>query len=164
MSRHSAREKSVMFLYQMEVRDENDKDLREAFLSQYPFKDEGDKAYFEFLVDHVTKHRRELDEIIEKYLRGWTLERQSFIDLSILRIAVLELLFDTSVPVEIAISEAVILADKYGDDNSRPFINAVLGNIEKNESSRVNQEDSHVTVDLSESAGEMRQSDRCGES
>lgn len=137
MSRHSAREKSVMFLYQMEVREQRDASLREVFYSQYPFKEEADKTYFDFLIDGVTENRRELDNIIDKYLRGWTLERLSLIDLAILRVAVLELLFDSRVPVEIAISEAVILADEYGDDRSRPFINAVLGNIEKNESPRV---------------------------
>lgn len=137
MSRHSAREKSVIFLYQMEVRDGHMKKIKEIFLSQYPIENTDDREYFDFLVDGVTEHKEAIDEIIAKYLRGWTLERQSLLDLSILRIAVLELLFDTRVPVEIAISEAVILANRYGDDNSRPFINAVLGNIEKNECARV---------------------------
>ncbi len=133
MSRHSAREKSVMFLYQMEVRDGNVQEIKDIFLSQYPIENEDDLAYFHFLVDGVIARRDLLDDIIAGYLRGWTLDRQSLLDLAILRIAVLELLFDSRVPAEIAISEAVILANRYGDDNSRPFINAVLGNIEKHE-------------------------------
>jgi transcription termination factor NusB len=36
MSRHSAREKSIMFLYQIEVRDGNVHKIKEMFLSQYP--------------------------------------------------------------------------------------------------------------------------------
>ena len=137
MSRHSAREKSVMLLYQFEVRGGNAQTIKDTFLSLYPIVNESDREYFDFLVDGVIENREVLDDIIAKYLRGWTLDRQSLLDLSILRIAVLELLFDTRVPVEIAISEAVILANRYGDDNSRPFINAVLGNIEKNEHPRV---------------------------
>ncbi len=137
MSRHSAREKSVMLLYQIEVRDGNIQKIKDTFLSQYPIENESDREYFDFLVDGVIENREVLDDIIAKYLRGWTLDRQSLLDLAILRVAVLELLFDTRVPVEIAISEAVILANRYGDDNSRPFINAVLGNIEKNERSRI---------------------------
>ncbi|NLB50346.1 MAG: transcription antitermination protein NusB, partial [Clostridiaceae bacterium] len=74
-----------------------------------------------------------IDEVVARYLRGWTMERQLLIDLSILRLAVFELLFDTEVPAEIAISEAVIFANEYGTDQSRAFINAVLGNIEKKE-------------------------------
>ncbi len=137
MSRHSAREKSIMFLYQIEVRDGNVHKIKEMFLSQYPIDNVDDREYFDFLVDGVIEHMKSIDDIIAKYLRGWTLDRQSLLDLAILRVAVLELLFDTRVPVEIAISEAVILANRYGDDNSRPFINAVLGSIEKNECTRV---------------------------
>lgn len=137
MSRHSVREKSIMLLYQIEVRDGNVHKLKEVFLSQYPIEKSDDRAYFDFLVDGVIENKETIDDIIAKYLRGWTLDRQSLLDLAILRVAVLELLFDTRVPVEIAISEAVILANRYGDDNSRPFINAVLGSIEKNECTRV---------------------------
>ncbi|HHW93182.1 MAG TPA: transcription antitermination factor NusB [Clostridiaceae bacterium] len=137
MSRHSAREKSVMLLYQLDVREGSIEKIKEIFLSQYPIENESDRKYFDFLVGGVIENRETLDDIIAKYLRGWTLDRQSLLDLAILRVAILELLFDTRVPVEIAISEAVILANRYGDDNSRPFINAVLGNIEKNEHLRI---------------------------
>jgi len=92
-----------------------------------------DRAYFDRLVKGVGDHRAAIDSIIASYLRGWTMDRQLLIDLSILRLAVFELLFDTEVPAEIAISEAVIFANDYGTDQSRSFINAVLGSIEKNE-------------------------------
>ena len=61
------------------------------------------------------------------------MDRQLLIDLTIMRIAVFELLMDTEVPADIAISEAVVFANQYGTDQSRAFINAVLGSIDKNE-------------------------------
>lgn len=133
MSRHTAREKALKFLYQLEIRPGRREDQEEGFLRLEPLHEAGDRAYFDRLVTGVGQHRDAIDAIISGYLRGWTMERQLLIDLSILRLAVFELLFDTEIPAEIAISEAVIFANDYGTDQSRSFINAVLGSIEKNE-------------------------------
>ncbi len=137
MSRHTARERAFQLLYQLEIRPLEPSSQREAFLAQDPIRDAEDLAYFDRLILGVREHREAIDAIISQYLRGWTMERQLLIDLSILRIAVFELLFDNDVPAEIAISEAVIFANEYGTDESRSFINAVLGSIEKNEENRV---------------------------
>ncbi len=133
MSRHTAREKALKFLYQLEIRRGSREDQQEGFFQLEPLNDEMDRAYFDRLIRGVGDHRSSIDSIIAGYLRGWTMDRQLLIDLSILRLAVFELLFDTEVPAEIAISEAVIFANEYGTDQSRSFINAVLGSIEKNE-------------------------------
>ncbi|NLA96169.1 MAG: transcription antitermination factor NusB [Clostridiaceae bacterium] len=133
MSRHTAREKALKFLYQLEIRRGSREDQQEGFFQLEPLNDEMDRAYFDRLIRGVGDHRSSIDSIIAGYLRGWTMDRQLLIDLSILRLAVFEILFDTEVPPEIAISEAVIFANDYGTDQSRSFINAVLGSIEKNE-------------------------------
>lgn len=133
MSRHAAREKVFKFLYQLEIRPDGFEDQRDAFLSRDPIRDPADLAYFHRVVEGVRENREAIDRIIASYLRGWTMERQLLIDLSILRLGVFELLFDSEVPAEIAISEAVIFANEYGTDQSRSFINAVLGSIEKQE-------------------------------
>ncbi len=137
MSRHTARESAFKFLYQTEIRPDRKEGQKEGFLQLEPPGDEADLSYFERLVEGVTANRQAIDQVISRYLRGWTMERQLLIDLSILRLAVFELLFDTEVPAEIAISEAVIFANEYGTDQSRSFINAVLGSIEKKEKRRV---------------------------
>jgi transcription termination factor NusB len=64
MSRHSAREKSIMFLYQIEVRDGNVHKIKEMFLSQYPIDNVDDREYFNFLVDGVIEHMKSIDDII----------------------------------------------------------------------------------------------------
>lgn len=124
----------MKFLYQLEIRPERQEEQKLGFLAAEPVRDPADRAYFEHLINGVATHRSSIDAIIQKYLRGWTMERQLLIDLTILRIAIFELLFDTEVPTEIAISEAVIFANDYGADESRAFINAVLGSVDKNES------------------------------
>ncbi len=73
----------------------------------------------------------EIDEMLNGAARGWKTKRFPSCDLAILRLAVYEMLFDDSIPVGVAINEAVELAKKYGGDESPAFINGVLGEISK---------------------------------
>jgi N utilization substance protein B len=132
MSRHSAREKSIMFLYQIEVRDGNVHKIKEMFLSQYPIDNVDDREYFNFLVDGVIEHMKSIDDIIAKYLRGWTLDRQSLLDLAILRVAVLELLFvrlaraiPSAAEIDVllcpVLNESYGLSSRFGKPDRPPF-------------------------------------------
>ncbi|MGI6158078.1 MAG: transcription antitermination factor NusB, partial [Saccharofermentanales bacterium] len=123
------------------IRPDDPERQKELFFRYERIHSDRDRAYFERVVDGVQAHRDDIDAIIERYLRGWTLERQLIIDLSILRLAVYEMLFDDEVPSDIAISEAVVLANAYGTDDSRAFINAVLGNIARHEPRRIDADD-----------------------
>ena len=51
------------------------------------------------------------------------------VDLTIIRLALYEILFDDQVPEKVAINEAVELAKKYGGDESPAFINGVLARL-----------------------------------
>ena len=53
------------------------------------------------------------------------------VELTILRLAVYEMLFDEDVPKGVAIDEAVEIAKKFGQDNSGGFVNAILAKISK---------------------------------
>ena len=68
----------------------------------------------------------EIDTLINSKAKGWTTDRMGKVDLSILRLAVYELLYDETIPQGVAINEAVELAKKYGQDESSAFINGVL--------------------------------------
>ena len=71
----------------------------------------------------------EIKEQVSKNLKSeWTLERISKIDMSILKIAIYEILY-MQVPYKVAINEAVELAKKYGEDSSSSFINGVLASV-----------------------------------
>lgn len=71
----------------------------------------------------------EIDEMIEKKVEGWSIKRMSRVDLSIIRLAVYEMLFDDEVPASLAINEAVELAKTYGGDESPKFVNGVLSKL-----------------------------------
>ena len=68
----------------------------------------------------------EIDALIEEKSTGWKIKRIGKVELSIMRLAVYEMLWDESVPEGVAINEAVELAKKYGQDHAGSFVNGVL--------------------------------------
>ena len=58
------------------------------------------------------------------------MDRISKVDISILRVAVSEILHIDDIPYNVSVNEAVELAKKFSDDQAPKFINGVLGNIE----------------------------------
>jgi len=81
------------------------------------------------LVEGVRKEADKIDQIIEKHSLNWKLNRMSFVDRNILRIAVFELLFCDEIPLKVSINEAIEIAKTYGDKNSAPFINGILDQV-----------------------------------
>jgi N utilization substance protein B len=88
---------------------------------------DSEKTFLENLVAGVTDRQAELDEVIGRYSQGWALNRLARVDLTILRMAVYELMCMPEIPVGATINEAVELAKKYAEDKSSGFINGILG-------------------------------------
>ena len=63
---------------------------------------------------------------ISKFLKGWTLDRVSNLEKSLLLVAMQEMRNSPDVPFKVAIDEALNLAHTYGGAESGPFINAIL--------------------------------------
>jgi N utilization substance protein B len=103
----------------------------EAFMQEYEISAESDR-YFSQLVDGVRQKQEEIDAAFADYLKGWTKDRLPRVDLTIIRLAVYEIMFTDEVPDSVAISEAVLLAKKFSTEESRAYINAVLGNVSRN--------------------------------
>lgn len=83
------------------------------------------------LVNGVISRKDELDGIIAKYSEKRNIERIPKLNLTILRIAIYEALYNDKVPVNVAISEAVMLARAYAYDSDVSFINGVLGSFSR---------------------------------
>ena len=90
---------------------------------------EADRAYISRILDGVLSHVTELDEKISAASVNWSLERIAKVDLTILRLATYEILYEDDVPGSVAINEAVELANRYSEPSSGRFINGVLGTI-----------------------------------
>lgn len=85
--------------------------------------------YAREIIDGVTDHRDEIDDLIMSYAQGWTLDRMPNVDRAVLRVAAWEILHNDEVPTAVAIDEAVDLAKEYSTDDSGRFVNGVLGRI-----------------------------------
>ena len=71
----------------------------------------------------------QLDEKIAAVAKGWKLNRMGKVELTILRLALYEMLYDDQVPGKVAINEAVELAKKYGGAESPQFVNGILAKL-----------------------------------
>lgn len=71
-------------------------------------------------------HAEEVDQKLDQAAKNWSIDRMASIDRDILRLALAEMLYDPSVPVEVTINEAVELAKRYSTDDSSKFVNGVL--------------------------------------
>ena len=81
------------------------------------------------LLAAMNNHAEDLDAIIEKHLKGWTLSRVPRVSLVALRLALAEMLYGEEQKPGVAINEAVELVKKYGADNDYQFVNGLLGTV-----------------------------------
>ena len=89
-------------------------------------------AYAISLLNGVEAHKEEIDQMVDSSSDNWAISRMPIMDRSILRIAVYEMMFESSLSLSVSIDEAVELAKKYGgEDESHRFVNGVLGQIAK---------------------------------
>lgn len=91
--------------------------------------DEEDAAFIQDKYSKASEHIPEIDKLLNETSEGWRTGRMNKVDLTVLRLAVYEMLYDDDIPVGVAINEAVELAKKYGGDDSGSFVNGILGKI-----------------------------------
>ena len=80
-------------------------------------------------VENITEKIPYIDSVLGEVSSGWKTARMSKVDLSILRLAVYELLFDEEIPSKVAINEAVELCKRFGGEDSSSFVNGILGKL-----------------------------------
>ena len=84
------------------------------------------------LAERVLARADELDVRITASADGWTADRLGTLERNILRIGVYELEEET-VPAEVAINEAVVLAKRYATDEAAKLVNGILGRVAREE-------------------------------
>lgn len=94
-------------------------------------EDETVKEYLNDILFGVSRNEEEINKLIEENLKEkWTLDRVSKVNLSLLKIAIYEMLYN-KLPYKVAINEVVELGKKYSDDQAQSFINGILASIVK---------------------------------
>ena len=128
MGRREVREQVFKLLFRVEFNPREEMPQLAAFF----FEDEENKMAQEGFAEVTQKFNRileKLDDIdgeLNGKVQGWNTERMGKVDLTILRLAVYEILYDETIPTRVAINEAVELAKRYGQDSSSAFVNGVL--------------------------------------
>lgn len=124
MSRSEIRENAFKLVFEHLLRDDDVNELYEIAeeIEEITVNDDVKK-----IVGGTVEHSQEIEEIISGYSKSRAIQRISKANLAILEIAVFEALHDEKVPVNIAISEAVKLAEMYTYPEDISFINGVLG-------------------------------------
>jgi transcription antitermination protein NusB len=116
MRRSDQRRDAVFALYQHRV---TDRPLGELLEDAKPFTRE--------LAQGADERAAELDEEIGRLSRGWTLDRIAPLELSIMRVALYEMRHREDIPAEVAIDEAVNLAQEFCGADAPDFVNGILG-------------------------------------
>ena len=148
--RRQARERAVQFLFQHELNppDNLDQALAHFWESQRTAavaEDKGDatwgqtvepppptaeelaaQAFAEPLIRGTLEHREEIDALVGKFAKNWSLRRMAAVDRNVLRLAVYEMLHREDIPPVVSINEAVDIAKKFSTQDSGKFVNGIL--------------------------------------
>ena len=128
-NRSELRKKIMTILYQINVYKSNkmeynvDDILKEVL--------EIDNEFVKEVVYGVITYQNDINNLANKYLDGWTIDRLGNPDKAILQMAIYELMY-TETPDIVCINEAIELAKTYSDDDVRKMINAVLDKVYHN--------------------------------
>jgi N utilization substance protein B len=121
--RSELREKAMIILYQIDICIDRKLEYDIDYLIKTNL--EIDNEFVKNIVYGVTTYKDSIDEIANKYMNKWTIDRLDKTGAAILRMAIYELKY-TDTPEVVIINEAVELSKKYSDDSVRKMINAVL--------------------------------------
>lgn len=126
MGRKQAREGAMKLLFQMESTNDFSNEAMDLYLENFIF-DDGEIDYIRDSIVKVTENIEEIDKYIVANLEGWSINRLAKVDLSVLRLAIYEIMYRDDIPMEVSINEAIETVKKYSSDDSFKFINGVLG-------------------------------------
>ena len=89
--------------------------------------------YVRRVVHVLAEHLDEVDRAVQASLDNWDLNRLSRIDRGVLRLAATEILYLEDIPPVVSIQEGILLAERYGGDDSARFVNGVLDALYRSE-------------------------------
>lgn len=133
MGRHEQREQLFKLLFRVEFNAQDDMPEQVKLFFQDDEIQYTEKAMdaIQSKFEEIQKRLPEIDGMLNEKAEGWNVERMGKVELTVLRIAVYEILFDEDIPDTVAINEAIEIAKKYGQSASGSFVNAVLAKFVK---------------------------------
>ena len=127
INRKEERELLATLLFETEFR--HDESIQDIFQTSLVNREIPDTDYIRNGYFGVYSNLDTIDSYISDNSNGWKTDRISKLSLSILRLAVFEMIFIEGIPYLVSINEAVELAKKFDDERARPFINGILNSV-----------------------------------
>ena len=132
LSRVKEREIAFQMLFAAQFSpDENSEDLFSDLVEQWAEEGAGESAYIKRVFFGAREYAPTALEKIRDNAKGWKLERLSKTTRAILLLAIYEMDREESVPVKIAINEAIELSKRFDEEGSRKFVNGILGSFSR---------------------------------
>lgn len=129
MEEMTKRELAFCYIYGQEVQKQNSKSQVKLFLDSTEVEDGRAREYVKDIAKGIKENDEEITKIISENLKsGWTIDRISTVDLSLLKLAIYEIKY-IKTPYKIIINEVVNMAKKYGEETAGSFINGVLAKV-----------------------------------
>ena len=128
MKRSLLREKIMVILYQLDIA--KDQKLNVSIDDTIKANVEVENEFVKQVVYGCVTYKDKIDNLANKYMNDWSIDRIDKTGAAILRMAIYELMYTDTTEV-VVINEAIELSKKYSDDNVRKIINAVLDKIIK---------------------------------
>lgn len=132
MNRSTIRELTFRLIYSIEIqKSTNIEEQIDLYIESNNIEDKNAKEYIRDVVLGIETNIEDITKLIEKHLKSdWKIDRISKIDLSLLKLSIYEIKYK-EIPYKVAINEAIELAKKYGEDNSKNFVNGILASVVK---------------------------------
>ena len=126
MTRHEQRYKAMTILYQAFLYDNNNIEYKINDIISEQIEEKN--KFIEGIVSGVIENKKKIDEIANKYLEDWDINRLGYTDQAILRMGIYEIM-NTDTPDLTCIDEAIELSKEYSDDKVCKMINGVLDKV-----------------------------------
>lgn len=131
MQRSAMRELAFQLIYGLEMQKEEGLEQVDIFVESNDITDEKVIKYLKDIQKGLAENSEEINHLIQNNLKeNWSLARVSKINLSLIKIAIYEMLYK-ELPYKVAINEVVELAKKYSDESAPVFINGILASVVK---------------------------------
>lgn len=124
MTRSESRESAFVMIFESLFRDDSPEEI-------ITLADEVDEINVSpdaiKMFEGTLSHTEELDSIISKYSEKRQIDRIAKVNIAVLRLALYEILYDDKVPMNAAISEAVLISKEFSQPEDVAFVNGILG-------------------------------------
>lgn len=125
-NRSELREVIMKVIYQTYILGKTNLEFETESLIKEQLELEND--YVNECVKGIISNQEKIDELANKYMKDWTVDRLNKVDRAILSLGIYELKY-TDIPSVVAINEAIELSKKYSEEAVTKMINGVLDNI-----------------------------------